>query len=123
MTPTVVSTGTGSISIAYDYSAYYERLATAAESAAISLNSSTGYLRNISVDLDAIAANLQIITTISTSTGIHTNSPYDWATGINLFQWYVQQGNTLSSSSVTTTVFTKLLQAIDGITTNMPKFK
>ncbi len=73
MEPTVVSTGTGSISIAYDYSPLLERIATALETIAVA----------------------------STTTGIRHVGPYDWVAPTQIDDWYKQDLSSLISSTAT----------------------
>ena len=73
--------------------------------------------------LERIATSLETLAHISTSTGIRTVSPYDWVPGIENYDWYIQQSNTLTTTSYTATTFTKFIQAVDSIAGNLPKFK
>ena len=73
MEPTIVSTSTGSISIAYDYSPYLER----------------------------IASSLERIVVASTTTGIRHVGPYDWVLPTEIYEWYRQDLSALISSTAT----------------------
>jgi hypothetical protein len=73
MEPTIVSTSTGSISIAYDYSPYLER----------------------------IASSLERIAIASTTTGIRHVGPYDWVAPTEIYDWYRQDLSSLISSTAT----------------------
>lgn len=94
-TPTIVTSSTGSIAIAYDYSPYLERIAT----------------------------SLETLATLASTTGIRNNNPYDWAPGVDMYEWYIRQGNQLTTGSYTATNFTKFVQAVESLTDNLPKFK
>lgn len=107
--PTIVTTSTGGIAIAFDYSPYYERMATS--------------LETISSTLDTISTSLETITSLGTTTGIRTSSPYEWTMGVELYDWYISQQNSLTTSSYTNTNFTSLVSAINSITSNLPKYK
>jgi hypothetical protein len=72
-TLTIVTTSTGGISAAYDYSSYFERIATA----------------------------LETIATASTSTGIRMIGPYDWLKPTEVYSWYNQDLSTLRPSTDT----------------------
>lgn len=70
-----VWTGTGSISIALDYSSYLERIASA---------------------LETIAA-------VSTTTGIRTVGAYDWTLPTEIYSYYYQDLALLTSNTATLT--------------------
>lgn len=103
-TSMTVTTATGGIAFAYDYGSYFARIATS---------------------LESISDNLQTITALTTSTGsgIRVTAPYDWTNGIDLYNWYITQGNALTTGTSTSASFTSLLTAIESITTDLPKFK
>lgn len=73
MEPTKVTTSTGGISIAYDFSPYLERIAAALETIAIA----------------------------STTTGIRSVGPYDWVTPTEVYDWYNQNLSSLIASTST----------------------
>lgn len=73
MTATIVTTSTGGIAIAYDYSPYLERIATALETLAVA----------------------------STSTGIRTVGAYDWTRPTEVYSWYNQNLSPIAASSAT----------------------
>ena len=92
-TATIVTTSTGGIAL--DYSPFLER----------------------------IAAALETIAHLSTTTGIRLINPYDYIQGIDSFNWYVKLGNTLTTSSTTSTAFTSYVNSIDSLSEQLPKFK
>lgn len=73
MEPTTVTTSTGGISIAYDYSSYLERIASALETIAVA----------------------------STTTGIRSVGPYDWVAPTEIYDWYNQSLSSLIASTST----------------------
>ena len=113
MAAQIVSTSTGAIAI--DYSVYYERIATALETI-VTISSSTN------VQITAIAAALTTVSNLSTTTGIRVLAPYDWSPGIDIYDWYINQANTLSTSSYTSTEFTSLMQSISSVIGALPRF-
>lgn len=98
MDPTVVSTSTGSIAIAYDYSPYLERIASS---------------------LESISTSLSVIQTLATSTGVRTESPFDWTRPTEIYSWYNQN---LALFSASTATIERLASDISTITNVMPKF-
>jgi hypothetical protein len=99
MEPTIVSTSTGSISIAYDYSIYLERIASS---------------------LESISTSLSTISALSTSTGIRVESPYDWTRPTEMYSWYNQN---LDLFALSTSTVERLTAAISTVTNYMPKFQ
>ena len=99
MDPTIVTTSTGSIAIAYDYSVYLERIATS---------------------LESISSSLSTITALSTSTGIRVESPYDWTRPTEVYSWYNQN---LDLFTLSTSTVERLTVAITTVTNFMPKFQ
>lgn len=73
MEPTVVTTSTGGVAIAYDYSPYLERIAIALENIAVA----------------------------STTTGIKSVGPYDWIKPTEIYDWYNQKLTALITSTAT----------------------
>lgn len=71
--PTIVSTSTGGVAIAYDYSPYLERIASA----------------------------LERIATASTTTGVRMVGPYDWLKPTEVYSWYNQDLSLLRPSTAT----------------------
>lgn len=71
------------ISIAYDYSPYFERIATA--------------LENISLNSNEVVSNITILTTAATGNGIHMLSPYSWIPMVNMYKSLVEQGGILAT--------------------------
>jgi hypothetical protein len=106
MPANIVTTSTGGIAL--DYSVYLDALT----------NTATNYAPY----LDRIAKALETIATLSTSTGIRTNGPYDWAHGIGLYNWYIQQGNPLNPSLTTSTQTTDMLSAVNTVTSIFPRY-
>jgi hypothetical protein len=99
MEPTIVSTGTGGISIAYDYSVYLERIATS---------------------LESISSSLSTISSLSTSTGVRVESSYDWTRPTEIYSWYNQNLDLFSASTAT---IERLVADINTVTSYMPKFQ
>lgn len=99
MDPTIVSTGTGSIAIAYDYSVYLERIATANE---------------------RIAASIEKIAEVSTTTGVRSYGAYDWIKPLEMISWY---GQGLGPLSISTASISQLVSVISSLTNNVSKFE
>jgi hypothetical protein len=99
MEPTIVTTSSGGISIAYDYSTYLERIATS---------------------LESISSSLSAIESISTSTGVRVDSAYDWTRPTELYTWYNQN---LDLFSLSTSTVERVIEAVNTVTSYMPKFK
>lgn len=108
MEPTIVTTSSGGISIAYDYSPYLERIASALETIAVSTST-----------LERVAVSLETIKTISTTTGFRSESPYDWVKPTEVYDWYNQNLSTLITN---TSTIDKLVSNISTITNSLPKF-
>ena len=121
MTATEVTTSTGGIAIAYDYSDFYERIATALETIATtstqiasSLQSIAGTLSSVDVTLTAIADDVRIITTQSTGTGIHTVGAHDWMGYMALYRLFIEEGKILDTSTyVSTSSTAEALTAVE----------
>lgn len=71
ITATIVTTSTGGVAVAFDYSSYFERIAT----------------------------SLEKIVELSTSTGIRTMGAYDWVRPTDTYSWYSQDQTTLVEST------------------------
>lgn len=93
-TATIVTTSTGGIAVAFDYSPYLERIASA----------------------------LERIVELSTSTGIRTVTPYEWSNGVDLYNWYIQQGYALTTGTNTTSTVAGFADAAKFISGQMPRF-
>jgi hypothetical protein len=99
MEPTIVTTSSGGISIAYDYSTYLERIATS---------------------LESISSSLSAIETLSTGTGVRVDSAYDWTRPTEVYAWYNQN---LDLFALSTSTVARVTEAINTVTSYMPKFK
>jgi len=123
MNPTIAFTGTGDISIAYDYSIFLERIATSLETiatATVSISNSLSTLEGLVTATVSISNSLSTLEGLATSTGIRTESPYDWIMPTEVYSWYNQDLDlfTLSTSSVE-----RLTAVISTVTNYMPKFQ
>jgi hypothetical protein len=105
-TSTVITTSTGGVAIAYDYSQI--------------LNSAIQNLENISSTLGTISSSLISIIDQARTTGIRTESSYDWVKPTEIYSWYNQQLDIISPS-VDTAI--RLTAAINTVTSYMPKFQ
>jgi hypothetical protein len=117
MDPTIVSTGTGSIAIAYDYSGYLERIATALETIA---GSSTSTNERLVVAVEKINESLEKIVEVTTGTGIRTYGAYDWIKPLEMISWH---GQGLGPMSVSTASISQLVTVINSLTNNVSKFE
>jgi hypothetical protein len=70
---TSITTSTGGIAAAFDYSPYLERIATA----------------------------LETIASLSTGTGVRVAGPYDWLKPTEVYSWYNQNLSLLDPSTAT----------------------
>jgi hypothetical protein len=83
----------GSTGVAFNYSSYYERIASSLET--IALNST------------AIASSikgLDVITELASGSGIHTVGPYEWLNYASTYHLYVEQGKLNKDSEPVTTI-------------------
>ena len=100
------STGTNT-DIAYDFSPYLDRIATALETIAtnsttIATNSTSisSTLSSIKSDLDTMKTNSTTMATLASGTGMHVIGPYDWLGYASLYRLYVEEGKLLDTSQV-----------------------
>lgn len=100
--PLQVSTSTHNIAIAYDYSTYYERMATA---------------------LETIATKLTSIEQLSTSTGVRVVGPYDWTQGVESYNWYILQNHGFTTSTVTLNQLNTLIQNMKSVAGQFPTYE
>lgn len=111
-TATVVTTSTGSIAIAYDYSPYLERIAAALEAIAATGTYIATVLGSIAETHSAISRDINIVSTQSTGTGIHTVGAHDWLGHMALYRLFVEEGKILDTSSYVTSS-TEALAAVE----------
>jgi hypothetical protein len=85
--------------IAFDFSPFFDRMATALETIATkstnidnTLSTISTTLTNIKTDLDTLATNSTTIKNLAVGTGIHMVGPYDWLGYASLYHLYVEQG-------------------------------
>lgn len=100
--PLQTSTSTHNIAIAYDYSEYYERMATA---------------------LETIATKLTSIEQLSTSTGVRVVGPYDWTEGIEAYNWYILQNHAFTTSTVTLSQLNTLIEKMKSVSNQFPTYE
>jgi hypothetical protein len=112
MEPTIVSTSTGSISIAYDYSPYLERIAASLETIAF-------YSSTTNASLGVIANHVETLVTISTTTGIRTEGAYGWIAPVEMISWYSQG---FGLDTINTTGTNQLISIINSLTSSVSKF-
>ena len=108
MTTPSYSTGTNT-GIAFDFSPYFERIATAAETVAtntttiatntttIATNSTTiaTKITTISSTLTSMEADIKILSDLGKWTGIHVISPYEWFGYMAIYRLFVEHGKLL----------------------------
>ena len=106
------------ISIAYDYSPYYERIATALETIATNSTSiKNSYLTMasnvaiISTNIDAISTNVGIVSNLANTSGIHTIQPYTWLGSVNLYRNMIEEAGILEESDFANTATQILAKA------------
>jgi len=137
LTTVNASTGSSGVAIAYDYSPYLERIATALESIAsgtgtvstalLSIASSTGtvskFLGVISTATTAIATATTVLSGLGTTgTGIKTVGPFDYMESVYLFNWFLDQKMPLNTASITTTNFTNLVKDMNTLSNAFPRY-
>ena len=100
------STGTNT-GIAYDFSPYLDRIATALETIAtnsttIATNSTSisSTLSSIKSDLDTMKTNSTTMATLASGTGMHVIGPYDWIGYASLYRLFVEEGKLLDLTEV-----------------------
>lgn len=117
---TTATTSTGAISIAFDYSTYYERMATALETIATNSTSIANNIQLVANSISTLTSQVAVIGMLSTSTGIRTTSPYDWSRSVELYSWYNQHLDVLRP---TTATINTLVADINTVTSYLPKFQ
>lgn len=100
------STSTHNISVAYDYSPLLTSIATSLETVADSLGK--------------ISSSIGVLEKLGSTTGVRTESPYDWTKTVESYSWYNQSLSILGES---TSTVKSLSDAIDTINSNFPRFK
>jgi methyl-accepting chemotaxis protein len=127
MEPTIVSTSTGAIAIAFDYSPYLERIATSLETISSNSNRITVAVESIVVSLNTltVSANsstqsLKTITEAATTTGLRSYNAYDWIKPLEMISWYTQGYGVTQYSSAETD---RLLSVINSLTNRISKFE
>jgi hypothetical protein len=79
--------------IAFDFSPFFDRMATALETIATNSTTISTTLTNIKTDLDTLATNSTTVKNLATGHGIHMVGPYDWLGLINVYRSLIEQGN------------------------------
>jgi methyl-accepting chemotaxis protein len=127
MEPTIVSTSTGAIAIAFDYSPYLERIATSLETISSNSNRITVAVESIVVSLNTLTVSassstqsLKTITDAATTTGLRSYNAYDWIKPLEMLSWY-SQGYGISDYSNTET--NRLISVINSLTNQISKFE
>jgi len=100
-TPSYSTNGINSnTGIAFDFSPFFDRMATALETIATkstnidnTLSTISTTLTNIKTDLDTLSTNSTIVKNLATGHGIHMVGPYDWLGLINVYRSLIEQGN------------------------------
>lgn len=115
--------------IAFDQSAYLERIASALETLATNSTTIKDSISNISTNTDTIAANTTTLATNSTTltelgqgTGIHMIGPWDWIGLVSLYKLFIEEGKILElgdnvSPSDLATAIARFEEYIDKIRT------
>ena len=92
-TPSYSTNGINSnTGIAFDFSPFFDRMATALETIATKSTSIDTTLTSIKTDLDTLATNSTTIKDLAIGSGIHMVGPYDWLGYASLYHLYVEQG-------------------------------
>jgi len=84
--PVVTGEGTTvnvGVAVAIDYTAFYDRIATALETIATQTTT-------IATRTTTIATNSTTMTTLASGSGIHIVSPYEWLGYASLYKLYVE---------------------------------
>lgn len=108
-TSSTVTTSSGGIAIAFDYTR--------------ELTTVTNYLSSITNSLDRIAVSLERISSLSTTTGIRLHNAHEYTTMLDLYDWYIVQKNELKTEAFTSTEFVSFVRSLSSITNYMPRFK
>ena len=102
-------------SIAIDYSPYYERIASAAESIATAVTSGqlatqteriadsleTSDSSKLADNLQSMVVDINAIKVLAETTGIKTISPHRWMELVAVYKYLVEDGTVLQPASVT----------------------
>ena len=79
--------------VAFDFSPFFDRMATALETIATNSTTISTTLTNIKTDLDTLSANSTTVKDLAIGHGIHMVGPYDWLGLINVYRSLIEQGN------------------------------
>ena len=114
------ATNTG---IAFDFSPFLDRIATALETIATKSTSIDTTLASIKTDLDTLATNSTTVKNLATGHGIHTVGPYDWLGLINVYRSLIEQGSiTDINGNVSEAQQTAALALVESYITKIQNF-
>ena len=82
--------------IAFDFSPYFERMATAAETVATNSTTIATNSTTIATKLTSMEADIKILSDLGKGTGIHTVGPYEWINQMGLYRFFIEQGAVLN---------------------------
>jgi hypothetical protein len=119
-TTSTVSANSATVEMSQSLSQIVQLLSImAANSTAIVSN-----LVNINANLSNINGNISSLVSLSTSTGIRTQSPDSYTPILDLYDWYIAQENELEViESFTSTEFLNFVQSVNSVTNAMPRFR
>jgi hypothetical protein len=115
-TATSVTTSSGGISLAYNYTGELNTITN-------HLSSISASLTGINSSLSRVAESLEKISVLSTTTGIRLHNAHEYTPMVDLYDWYILQKNELKTETFTSTEFINFVQALSSITNYMPRFK
>ena len=91
--PVVTGEGTTvnvGVAVAIDYTAFYDRIATALETIATQTTTIATRTTTIATNTTTISTNSTTMTTLASGSGIHIVSPYEWLGYASLYKLYVE---------------------------------
>lgn len=105
-----------------------ESIAESLEAITATMSIMTATMSATWVTLNTLTEYVELLTGLTTGSGIRVTGPYDWVEGVNLYNWAVGNFNTLNMDPFTTTEYTKMLASVSTITNGItgtpgiPKF-
>lgn len=105
-----------------------ESIAKSLEAMTATMSIMTATMSATWVTLNTLTEYVELLTELTTGSGIRVTGPYDWVEGVNLYNWAVGNFNTVNMDPFTTTEYTNMLSSVSTITNGItgipgiPKF-
>lgn len=111
--------------LAIDYSAYFERVATAAETIATNSNTIAANLTTIAQKITTIEAHQKKIKELGEGPGYRIIGPYEIFSMVTIYKLLIEEGKILdldgTNVNKTAQSLAKVLEYMQKISTNIPK--